>query len=67
MGTNVAKHQLTVAVLGLGEAGSRFANDLAERGVRVLGWDPAPRRELHPAVTLAASNAEATSRVPPKP
>ena len=59
MGTNVATQQLTVAVLGLGEAGSRFANDLAERGVRVLGWDPAPRRELHPAVTLAASNAEA--------
>lgn len=54
-------HPLTVAVLGLGEAGSHFANDLAELGVQVRGWDPAPRRALHPAVLLAASNADAAA------
>lgn len=31
---------LTVALLGLGEAGSRFAADLAEAGVVVRGYDP---------------------------
>lgn len=31
-----------VAVLGLGEAGSRFAADLAAAGVDVCGYDPAP-------------------------
>ena len=33
----------SVAVLGLGEAGSAIAQDLAARGVRVLGWDPVVR------------------------
>lgn len=50
---------LHVAVLGLGEAGSIFANQLAERGVTVSGWDPSPKRELHKAVRIAASNADA--------
>lgn len=52
---------MTIAILGLGEAGSRFANDLAALGVTVTGFDPAPapRYVLHPAVTLAISNAEA--------
>ncbi|HKP18657.1 MAG TPA: DUF1932 domain-containing protein [Gaiellaceae bacterium] len=31
---------LTVALLGLGEAGSRLAADLAEAGVEVRGYDP---------------------------
>jgi phosphoglycerate dehydrogenase-like enzyme len=30
-----------VAVLGLGEAGSRFAADLVSAGVEVRGYDPA--------------------------
>jgi 3-hydroxyisobutyrate dehydrogenase-like beta-hydroxyacid dehydrogenase len=50
---------MTIAILGLGEAGSHFANDLAQLGVTVVGYDPSPRYALHPAVRLAASNAEA--------
>lgn len=49
----------TVAILGLGEAGSRFANDLVKRGVTVSGYDPLPRYALDPAVRLSGSNAEA--------
>ena len=48
-----------VAVLGLGEAGTLFANDLAALGVRVSGWDPAPQRKLHEAVHIAPGNADA--------
>jgi 3-hydroxyisobutyrate dehydrogenase-like beta-hydroxyacid dehydrogenase len=33
---------LTVALLGLGEAGGRFAADLAAAGAEVRGYDPAP-------------------------
>lgn len=55
----MAGNKLTVAILGLGEAGSRFANDLAAMGVTVTGYDPAPKRALHPAVQLATGNAEA--------
>lgn len=50
---------MKIAILGLGEAGARFANDLAEMGVTVMGYDPNPVRELHPFVMLASSNAEA--------
>ena len=32
---------LTVAVLGLGEAGAAIAGDLAAAGARVRGYDPA--------------------------
>lgn len=52
-------NNLQVALLGLGEAGSHFANDLAKLGVSVTGYDPAAIRPLHPSVQLAASNAEA--------
>lgn len=55
----MAGNNLTVAVLGLGEAGSHFANDLAELGVGVVGYDPEPKRALHPAVRLVGSNPEA--------
>ena len=51
---------LVIAVLGLGEAGSCFANDLAEMGMEVIGFDPNPIRRLHPAITLAPSNFEAS-------
>ncbi len=50
---------MTIAILGLGEAGSHFANDLIALGVAVRGYDPNPQRSLHPSITLAASNAEA--------
>ena len=33
--------RLVIAVLGLGEAGSAIAGDLAAAGVRVRGYDPA--------------------------
>jgi 3-hydroxyisobutyrate dehydrogenase-like beta-hydroxyacid dehydrogenase len=51
---------MTIAILGLGEAGSHFANDLARMGVSVTGYDPAPKRTLHEAVILTNSNAEAS-------
>lgn len=50
---------MKIAILGLGEAGSRFANDLAALGVEVVGFDPALKRNVSPAVTLASNNAEA--------
>lgn len=53
---------MNIAILGLGEAGSHFANDLVGLDgppLTVIGYDPAPKRELSPLVTLAASNAEA--------
>lgn len=55
-------NKLKIAILGLGEAGSHFANDLAGLGVAVVGYDPAPKRTLHPSVRLAPSNAEAAQR-----
>lgn len=50
---------MKVAILGLGEAGSQFANDLAKLNVTVFGWDPNPKRELHSSITFAKSNADA--------
>jgi 3-hydroxyisobutyrate dehydrogenase-like beta-hydroxyacid dehydrogenase len=38
----VADGPPTIALLGLGEAGGRFARDLREAGVAVRGWDPLP-------------------------
>jgi 3-hydroxyisobutyrate dehydrogenase-like beta-hydroxyacid dehydrogenase len=43
---------LRVAVLGLGEAGSRLAADLATAGCRVAGWDPA-----RPEASVASDRA----------
>ncbi len=51
--------QLRVAILGLGEAGSHFANDLIDLDVSVFGFDPALKRDVHPKVQLMPSNAEA--------
>lgn len=48
----------TVAVFGLGEAGSAIAEDLAHRGVPTVGWDPQPKR-VPADVTLAAGPAAA--------
>lgn len=53
---------MKIAILGLGEAGSRFANDLNQAaGVTVSGWDPDPRYRLEHGVRLAGSNAEAAA------
>ncbi|MES2518570.1 MAG: NAD(P)-binding domain-containing protein [Bacteroidota bacterium] len=52
-------YKLSIAVLGLGEAGSHFANDLVGKGVNVIGFDPNPVRRLHPNIIIANSNAEA--------
>lgn len=50
---------MKIAILGLGEAGSHFANDLAKIGVEVTGFDPNPVRQLHPSITVKESNGEA--------
>lgn len=50
---------MKIAILGLGEAGSHFANDLVNRGVKVVGYDPRPIRPLSPLVTVKTSNVEA--------
>ncbi len=49
-----------VAVLGLGEAGARYAADLAAAGVTVAGYDPAVAPEI-PGVRPAASVADAVA------
>ena len=51
--------ELRIAVLGLGEAGAHFANDLAEIGIKVTGYDPKPVRKLHPTIGVKESNSEA--------
>jgi 3-hydroxyisobutyrate dehydrogenase-like beta-hydroxyacid dehydrogenase len=51
---------MRAAVLGLGEAGRRYAADLAAEGVEVRGYDPRPV-EPPPAVALAAGIAEAVA------
>ncbi len=48
---------VTVAVLGLGEAGSRIARDLAAAGARVRGFDPAAAAP--PGIEPAADDAGA--------
>lgn len=48
-----------IAILGLGEAGSQFANDLAAMGVTVSGWDPNPKRTLHEKIRFAQNNIDA--------
>lgn len=50
---------MKIAILGLGEAGSQFANDLAKLGVSVFGWDPNPKRKLDPSIIFSKSNADA--------
>ena len=40
MTAGLAPAALTVAVLGLGEAGGTIARDLAAAGVQVRGYDP---------------------------
>ncbi len=51
--------KLKIAILGLGEAGSHFANDLVKLDVKVIGYDPNPLRKLDASIKLKSSNAEA--------
>ncbi|MFK7946928.1 MAG: NAD(P)-binding domain-containing protein [Saprospiraceae bacterium] len=50
---------MKIAILGLGEAGSHFANDLVKMGINVSGWDPNLQKKLNPKVHFAASNTAA--------
>ncbi len=50
---------MNIAILGLGEAGSHFANDLANLGISVYGWDPNPKRPLDKSIQIAQSNLDA--------
>jgi 3-hydroxyisobutyrate dehydrogenase-like beta-hydroxyacid dehydrogenase len=50
--------ECVVAVLGLGEAGSRYAADLLDAGVTVVGHDPVTRPEI-PGLRLAGDPAAA--------
>lgn len=52
---------MKIAILGLGEAGSHFANDLAKLGIEVVAYDPNPIRKLDDKVILTKSNAEASN------
>ncbi len=49
-----------VALLGLGEAGSRLATDLVAAGVEVHGYDPDPNRDV-PAISRAPDPASAAA------
>ena len=50
---------MKIAILGLGEAGSHFANDLVKMGINVSGWDPDLRKTLDPNISFAADNTAA--------
>ena len=45
------------AVLGLGEAGSNFANDFARMGASVCGSDPNLIHKLDPKVVFKSNNS----------
>lgn len=55
--------KLKIAILGLGEAGSHFANDLVRLGVKVVGYDPNPIRKLDASIVVKATNIEAIEGV----
>lgn len=52
---------MRIAILGLGEAGSIFANDLVSLGIQVSGWDPKPKRKLDGRIIFAKSNQDAAA------
>lgn len=58
-GSTSKKVNMQIAILGLGEAGSIFANDMCTMGIAVSGWDPLPKRTLHKNLHFAKSNADA--------
>jgi 3-hydroxyisobutyrate dehydrogenase-like beta-hydroxyacid dehydrogenase len=52
---------MEVAVLGLGEAGGRFAADLAGVGCVVRGWDPDPARRPAEIASVASAREAVNS------
>jgi 3-hydroxyisobutyrate dehydrogenase-like beta-hydroxyacid dehydrogenase len=44
--TETARRPIHVALLGLGEAGTAFADDLIALGLPTAGWDPVPARSV---------------------
>jgi 3-hydroxyisobutyrate dehydrogenase-like beta-hydroxyacid dehydrogenase len=53
---------MKIAILGLGEAGSHFANDLSKKGVQIIGFDPNLKKNLDSSVVLAKSNPAAAEK-----
>lgn len=53
------KMKMKIAIIGLGEAGSHFANDLAKMDLEISGWDPNLKRDLDPKITFAKNNPDA--------
>jgi 3-hydroxyisobutyrate dehydrogenase-like beta-hydroxyacid dehydrogenase len=51
---------MIIAILGIGEAGGALARDLIAKGVRVRGWDPAPRL-IPEGLDFASGNPAAAS------
>lgn len=51
--------KLKITILGLGEAGSHFANDLVKLGVEVTGFDPKVIRKLDVAIEVKDSTVAA--------
>jgi 3-hydroxyisobutyrate dehydrogenase-like beta-hydroxyacid dehydrogenase len=54
---------IKIAILGLGEAGSRFANDLVNMGVSVIGYDPNLVHSLNDEVKIAVTASDAVQEV----
>ena len=46
VGTLLIQPTHTIAVLGLGEAGSAIARDLVHAGIQTRGWDPVPHGNI---------------------
>jgi 3-hydroxyisobutyrate dehydrogenase-like beta-hydroxyacid dehydrogenase len=57
VGSRSNSRPTTIGVLGLGEAGSALASDLARAGAVVRGFDPAPRHAEGVDVTRTADEA----------
>ncbi len=55
------EEKLKIAILGLGEAGSAFANDLVKMNVVVFGFDPDLKRTIDDRVILCESNRAAVT------
>lgn len=52
---------MKIAILGLGEAGSAIAADLAAAGLAIAAWDPKPK-QIPPGVTLTVNDQAAINQ-----